>query len=431
MDPLQPRPSMAPSGAPFEQREEPFLRSETAIYREVVVQTETHQLLKTTPSQQTMALQLQNYSTSQEGPSESLSTLPLKDGPSAQPHVDHAKPAGLESAGATTPLAKTSVLQKTADRTSVLSHTTGANFNGPISLTQVGGNIIERARSKAEAAVFASESMTARNGGWSREFLSKIANNVLNDPSRRRYYSQCHLDIKTEIVKQCATWIQGQDFGRLICITGVEGSGKSNIQGTLASLRTQTSSKFFFSTSDQTRNDLSRVAPTIAYQLGNVDRALRENISGIADGDPYVFDALFQDQLDRLLVRPALVHRSTMTVMPPEQWRHAVLIDGLDQCEGNEQQKELIDALKNCVLEHQTPLRVVITARPDSAIQSYLDENDPKIYHIDLDAIIANASAIILSPSPTTMAQFFPVENVPVPKLDRSRSEKKARARTR
>ncbi|KAJ2933510.1 hypothetical protein H1R20_g3592, partial [Candolleomyces eurysporus] len=68
---------------------------------------------------------------------------------------------------------------------------------------------------------------------------------------------------------------------------------------------------------------------------------------------------------------------------------HAVLIDGLDECAGEERQAELLSTIKHCLLDNDLPFRIFIASRPEWAIRSALNAETegylyPLAYRIQL-----------------------------------------------
>ncbi|KAJ2920739.1 hypothetical protein H1R20_g16358, partial [Candolleomyces eurysporus] len=52
---------------------------------------------------------------------------------------------------------------------------------------------------------------------------------------------------------------------------------------------------------------------------------------------------------------------------------HAILIDGLDECEGEDRQAELLVAIRECLLNRGLPFRIFIASRPEWAIRTALE----------------------------------------------------------
>jgi hypothetical protein len=195
-----------------------------------------------------------------------------------------------------------------------------------------------------------------------------------------------------EVTEELTGWIQDRKAPqRLLCMTGAAGSGKSALQQTVAELcsgKGILASTFFFSSTDPTRNTVSPVIPTIAYQLGSSNPTVREAISAAVNQDPLIFKKSLLTQMNKLVVDP-IIHLSRdvpnheLAAIP-----YTILIDGLDECADEQRQAELLATIDNCLLQNETlPFRVFIASRPEWAIMSALEDTGylhRKAYHIQL-----------------------------------------------
>ncbi|RXW15168.1 hypothetical protein EST38_g10685 [Candolleomyces aberdarensis] len=227
--------------------------------------------------------------------------------------------------------------------------------------------------------------------GW-KTLLENIASNALHDSSARFDAPKCDEDTRVEVTKELMDWIQDREAPqRLLCMTGAAGAGKSALQQTIAEQCSDSNilgSAFFFSTGDPTRNNLSRIVPTIACQLGLHNPALRDAIGKTIEDNSLIFKKTIKIQMDTLVVTP-FKSICTSGELDRNTFPHAILIDGLDECSGEENQAELLSTIKHCLLDNDLPFRIFIASRPEWAIRSALD-NDPEgylyqlAYHIKL-----------------------------------------------
>ncbi|KAJ2935590.1 hypothetical protein H1R20_g1506, partial [Candolleomyces eurysporus] len=239
--------------------------------------------------------------------------------------------------------------------------------------------------------------------------LRNIAPNALHD-SRARYDApKCDEDTRVEVIDEIMERIQDPDAPqRLLCMTGAAGSGKSALQQTIAERCTKSgilSAAFFLSSTDPTRNNISFIVPTIAYQIGLKHSLFRTSVAAAVTHDPYVFSRSLQSQMDALIVGPfERVRRSQQ--IGGNTFPYAILIDGLDECNGTpnntsgiplvnvedrrraeDQQEELLAAIKLCILDNDLPFRVFIASRPEWAIHTALQPGGllrEAAYHIQL-----------------------------------------------
>ncbi|RXW23561.1 hypothetical protein EST38_g2284 [Candolleomyces aberdarensis] len=172
------------------------------------------------------------------------------------------------------------------------------------------------------------------------------------------------------------------------CMTGAAGSGKSALLQTTAEICQESgilACTFFFSASDPTRNTVEHIIPTIAYQLGRTDDVLRRWINAAVESDELIFSKSVRTQMSTLIVAPLQRCQGMgidLTTLP-----YAILIDGLDECRGEDRQAELLAAIKECLLIPGLPFRIFIASRPEWAIRTGLEPGGhlcKVAYHIQL-----------------------------------------------
>ncbi|KAJ2928129.1 hypothetical protein H1R20_g8971, partial [Candolleomyces eurysporus] len=235
------------------------------------------------------------------------------------------------------------------------------------------------------------DTQDGRKEGW-KMLLENIASNALHDSRARFDAPKCDQDTRVEVTKELMEWIQDCEAPqRLLCMTGAAGGGKSALQQTIAegcSGSSTLASAFFFSAGDPTRNNLSCVVPTIACQLGLHNPALRDAIGKVIEDNPLIFEKKIEIQMDMLVVAP-FKRLCASGELDRNTFPHAILIDGLDECSGEENQAELLSTIKHCLLDNDLPFRIFIASRPEWAIRSAL-YSEPEgylyrlAYHIKL-----------------------------------------------
>ncbi|KAJ2932463.1 hypothetical protein H1R20_g4627, partial [Candolleomyces eurysporus] len=231
----------------------------------------------------------------------------------------------------------------------------------------------------------------SNNPGWER-LLQNTAPNALHDSEYRFDPPKCDEDTRVEVTGELMGWIQDRESPqRLLCMTGAAGSGKSALQQTVAeecSGKDILASTFFFSSTDPTRNTVSAVIPTIAYQLGSNNPTLREAISAAVTKDPLIFKKSLKTQMKTLVISPfenlsRAISKTELAALP-----YAILIDGLDECTNEQRQVELLETIDDCFLQNDAlPFRIFISSRPEWAVRSALEVTGylhHKTYHIQL-----------------------------------------------
>ncbi|KAJ2922316.1 hypothetical protein H1R20_g14779, partial [Candolleomyces eurysporus] len=306
--------------------------------------------------------------------------------------------ASRAASSSTSGLKITQARESSAEPSSFFPHASGFVFNGGlhINANQRVSNSNDPSGALLSATVRSVDlSVVYHFPGWEpgwERLLQNTAPNALHDSRYRFDPPKCDEDTRVEVIEELVGWIQDRESPqRLLCMTGAAGSGKSALQQTVAERCSGLdilSSTFFFSSTDPTRNTVSAVIPTIAYQLGSNNPALREGISAAVFKDPLIFEKSLKTQMNKLIVDPfedlsRNFSKSELATLP-----YAILIDGLDECTDEQRQAELLATIDDCLLQKDTlPFRIFIASRPEWAIRSALEITGylhQKAYHIQL-----------------------------------------------
>ncbi|RXW19305.1 hypothetical protein EST38_g6532 [Candolleomyces aberdarensis] len=225
-------------------------------------------------------------------------------------------------------------------------------------------------------------------GGWEL-LLKNISPNALHDSDARYDPPKCDKDTRVEVIGEIMDWIHDRGGPqRLLCMTGAAGSGKSALQQTTAEVCHRSgilACTYFFSASDPSRNTVKQVIPTIAYQLGSTNDTLRQCIKTAVESGPLIFSKSLRTQMSTLIVAPLQRCQGmgvNLTALP-----YAILIDGLDECTGEDRQAELLAAIKEYLLITGLPFRIFVASRPEWAIRTALEPGGhlcKVAYHIQL-----------------------------------------------
>ncbi|KAF6753074.1 hypothetical protein DFP72DRAFT_849449 [Ephemerocybe angulata] len=210
------------------------------------------------------------------------------------------------------------------------------------------------------------------SSGWD-QLLKAASPSALHNSLARFDPPKCDEDTRVELINEIMTWIEDRESPtQLLCMTGAAGSGKSALQQTVAEKCAEKgilAASFFFNVSDPTRNDISRIIPTITYQLGQTSQTLRRVIGAVAEDDALVFSQTLKVQIEKLIIGP-------LAKLPPSEASglpYAILIDGLDECYGEPQQRALLRAIQVCFLDRRSQFRIFIASRPELAIFEALE----------------------------------------------------------
>ncbi|KAJ6568472.1 hypothetical protein B0H19DRAFT_1133357 [Mycena capillaripes] len=149
----------------------------------------------------------------------------------------------------------------------------------------------------------------------------------------------------------------------ILWLHGPAGSGKSAIaQSFCERLQEQglLGGSFFFKRGDPSRGSAKKIFPTLAYQLAIRLPEIRQLISQTVENDPAIVDRSLSTQLQELIIEPC--RRSSV------YFRLTIVIDGLDECDGQNIQAEVLRSIGNAVYQGNLPVLFFIASRPESHI---------------------------------------------------------------
>ena len=150
-------------------------------------------------------------------------------------------------------------------------------------------------------------------------------------------------------------------------MNGAAGAGKSAICQSTAEICIKRGIKvasFFFFRTDSTRNTIDPLVATLAYQIIQLFPETKDHIVQTIESNPLVFECTFETQLDVLIVQPLL----RLQQLNPN-WQLLLIIDGVDECKGNETQTNFIRVISKVLQRKELPLIVLFGSRCENQIQ--------------------------------------------------------------
>jgi hypothetical protein len=163
----------------------------------------------------------------------------------------------------------------------------------------------------------------------------------------------------------------------IIWLHGPAGAGKSAIMQTLArelQVAGRLGGCFFFKRDHATRGSAKFLFATIAYQLAIGVSWLKAPICRIVEDDPSIMARSIETQLQKLISEPYGRNCSDREPL-------TILIDGLDECDGQDVHEEILRAIRNSSSEHSICPRFFIASRPEAHIRE-LVESAFYMYHV-------------------------------------------------
>ncbi|KAF8069270.1 hypothetical protein FPV67DRAFT_1116028 [Lyophyllum atratum] len=196
--------------------------------------------------------------------------------------------------------------------------------------------------------------------------------------SHERYPpAKCHPGTRANLIEEVTQWIDRETSGkddRVLWLQGPAGAGKSAIAQTIAENsadRKVLAASFFFCRGRPGRDSIDRLFTTIAYQLAMSIPDLRPAVQQVLVDDPSILHQLITIQIQRLIVEPLQILTSSWKPTFPS----LIVVDGLDECSGRENQSQILSYILMLVSLPTFPLRLLIVSRPEYNIRNAFEKS--------------------------------------------------------
>ncbi|KAF8870273.1 hypothetical protein BD779DRAFT_1379091, partial [Infundibulicybe gibba] len=188
---------------------------------------------------------------------------------------------------------------------------------------------------------------------------------AFHDSDARRDPSRCYPGTRETALKTMSSWVRNP-ASRYLWLYGPAGTGKSAIAQTFAEQCHQdgTLGATYFFTKGSTSGSPRGTPPlfsTLAYQLMSMFPGLDTHLLAAIHADQTIFERSLGAQLDKLIVQPFLK-------LTDESASAVVIIDGLDECDGDSIQGEIVRLILG-LEQYPLPLLFLISSRPESMIR--------------------------------------------------------------
>lgn len=114
------------------------------------------------------------------------------------------------------------------------------------------------------------------------------------------------------MLNEIELWAEDSEQSPIFCLNGLAGTGKSTIAQTIAErlfADNRLGASFFCSRDAEDRSNLRFILPTLAFQLAQQYPEFRSSFVPLLQSDPDIVYEALQDQMEKLLVRAALLRR--------------------------------------------------------------------------------------------------------------------------
>ncbi|CEL63175.1 putative WD repeat-containing protein alr3466 OS=Nostoc sp, (strain PCC 7120 / UTEX 2576) GN=alr3466 PE=4 SV=1 [Rhizoctonia solani AG-1 IB] len=186
--------------------------------------------------------------------------------------------------------------------------------------------------------------------------------------STEAYRGGCTPGTRKKIIQDFKEWVCTTDTFNVYWMNGMPGTGKTTIAFTLCDefeTAKQLGACFFCSHISPDCRTVSRIFPTIAYQLAEYSNPYRNKILEVLANMPNIAQRSVAVQFKNLILEP-LQSSSVKVTLPTDV---VVIIDALDECSsGGAQILSLL--VENAA---QLPIKFIVTSRPDPLIARQME----------------------------------------------------------
>ena len=165
----------------------------------------------------------------------------------------------------------------------------------------------------------------------------------------------------------------------IIWLKGAAGAGKTSIARTIAQLcasNHRLAASFFFKSSDPLRSKVDSVIPTLALQIAAASPTWKRVIEESLAHDPLLLeDKNKAKQFSTLIHRPLHMTHSEGHMTPL-----VIVVDALDECDDYVRLHALLRAMTNSLVQQPSPIRLLLTSRPERPIISFFRGVSSPIY---------------------------------------------------
>ncbi|KAH9479242.1 hypothetical protein JR316_0007830 [Psilocybe cubensis] len=223
----------------------------------------------------------------------------------------------------------------------------------------------------------------------------------LLDAKERFDAPKCDPSTRIGIIKKLTNWVESESQSlpsSLLWLHGPAGVGKSALMqqlGLIMQEKGNHAASFFFSRTAVGRSDGNSLIVTLAYQLAMNFPPIRAHIASNLNKNPGIFSLsnkvkmqlLVVDPIDKLCAtsfwKPFIREHFSRLQIP-----RLVIVDGLDECDNQDIQSDILLLVAHAISKLRLPLRFIIASRPEAHLLSSFNNSifDKILYRLNLGA---------------------------------------------
>jgi hypothetical protein len=236
--------------------------------------------------------------------------------------------------------------------------------------------------------------------GESYNTLLPVAEGASFDSHVQEHNAKCLPDTRVALIDHINKWAEDRTGNPIFWLNGMAGTGKSTVARTIARLfadRDQLGATFFFKKGDGNLGNAERFFTTLATELMASIPQMAFELEETLRLDQLISAKSLKEQFEELILNPLL---RTSPAHNPLKVR-IIVIDALDECERDEDIREILRLLSRTKELVGAFLRVFVTSRPELHIrlgfkQMSNGEYENFILHEVADGIIKHDIRIYL-----------------------------------
>ncbi|CAE6340765.1 unnamed protein product [Rhizoctonia solani] len=192
-------------------------------------------------------------------------------------------------------------------------------------------------------------------------------NSVLSASTNRR---TCTEGTRTQVLSELKGWVFQTDAHAVYWMSGMAGTGKTTIACTFAKWLEQErllAASFFCTRTSADCRNVTRIIPTVAYQLARYSIPFQSALCKVLGSDPDIGAKDITTQFKHLLIDPLQKVKNDILDSP------VVVIDALDECDD----QSGVGAILDILFKHasQLPVKFFVTSRPEVEIHTRMKDN--------------------------------------------------------
>jgi hypothetical protein len=190
---------------------------------------------------------------------------------------------------------------------------------------------------------------------------------------------ECLPGTRQELLGRIKKWAFSPLEKCIFWLNGMAGTGKSTISRTISRCFKEQGvlgASFFFKRGEEDRGTAKKLFPTLTRQLMLWSPGLKSSVQKALNDDPDIASKPLREQFEKLLLQPLL----SINQRGQQSQNTVIIIDAFDECEHDQDVRNIIRLLP-CLQEVKSLcLRVFLTSRPELPIRLGFSEIGDDIY---------------------------------------------------